>query len=61
MAPRQLADEVWHVGLMYRWVRGRSYLPVTVIDFYSHCIVQWELALFIQVQEVTEMIATALE
>lgn len=54
-------DEVWHVDLMYLWVKGRWYFLVTVLDSYSRYIVHWELALSMRAQEIAEIIAAALE
>jgi len=54
-------NEVWHVDLMYLWVKGRWYFLVSVLDSYSRFIVHWELALSMRAQEIAEIIATALE
>lgn len=54
-------NEVWHVDLMYLWVRGRWYFLVSVLDSYSRFIVHCELALSMRAQEMAEIIATALE
>ena len=54
-------DEVWHVDLMYLWVKGRWYFLVTVLDSYSRYVVHWELALSMLASEVAEIIAVALE
>jgi transposase InsO family protein len=54
-------DEVWHVDLMYLWVKGRWYFLVSVLDSYSRYIVHWELALSMLAEEVAEIMATALE
>ena len=54
-------NEVWHVDLMYLWVKGRWYFLVSVLDSYSRFIVHWELALNMRAQEVAEIIAVALE
>jgi len=54
-------NEVWHVDLMYLWVKGRWYFLVSVLDSYSRFIIRWELALSMRAQEVAEIIATALE
>jgi len=54
-------DEVWHIDLMYLWVKGRWYFLVTILDSYSRYIVHWELALTMRAQEIAEIIATALE
>jgi transposase InsO family protein len=54
-------DEVWHVDLMYLWVKGRWYFLVSVLDSYSRYIVHWELALSMLAQEVAEIMAIALE
>lgn len=54
-------DEVWHVALMYLWVKGRWYFLVTVLDSYSRYIVHWALALSMRAQEIAEVIAMALE
>lgn len=54
-------DEVWHVDLMYLWVKGRWYFLVSVLDSYSRYIVHWELALSMLASEVAEVMAIALE
>jgi putative transposase len=54
-------NEVWHVDLMYLWVKSRWYFLVSVLDSYSRFIVHWELALSMRAQEIAEIIATALE
>lgn len=54
-------NEVWHIDLMYLWVRGRWYFLVTILDSYSRYIVHWELALSMRADEIAEITATALE
>jgi transposase InsO family protein len=54
-------DEVWHIDLMYLWVKGRWYFLVTILDSYSRYIVHWELALSMRAEEIAEITATALE
>jgi transposase InsO family protein len=54
-------DEVWHVDLMYLWVKGRWYFLVSILDSYSRYIVHWELALSMLAQEIAEIVAIALE
>jgi transposase InsO family protein len=54
-------DEVWHIDLMYLWVKGRWYFLVNILDSYSRYIVHWELALSMRAQEIAEITATALE
>ncbi len=54
-------DEVWHIDLMYLWVKGRWYFLVSILDSYSRYIVHWELALSMRAQEIAEIMATALE
>jgi transposase InsO family protein len=54
-------DQVWHVDLMYLWVKGRWYFLVTVLDSYSRYVVHWELALSMLASEVADIIAAALE
>ena len=54
-------NEVWHIDLMYLWVRGRWYFLVTILDPYSRYIVHWELLLSMRADEVAEITATALE
>jgi hypothetical protein len=54
-------NEVWHIDLMYLWVRGRWYFLVTLLDSYSRYIVHWELVLSMRAEEVAEITATALE
>ncbi|RLC63226.1 MAG: IS3 family transposase [Chloroflexi bacterium] len=54
-------DEVWHVDLMYLWVKGRWCFLVSILDSCSRYIVHWELALSMRAQEIAEIIAQALE
>jgi transposase InsO family protein len=54
-------DEVWHVDLMYFWVKGCWYFLVSILDFHSRYIVYWELALSMRAQDIAEIVATALE
>jgi transposase InsO family protein len=54
-------NEVWHIDLMYLWVRGRWYFLVTILDSYSRYIVHWELALSMRAEEIAEITAIALE
>jgi len=54
-------NEVWHIDLMYLWVKGRWYFLVTLLDSYSRYIVHWELALSMRADEVAEITARALE
>ena len=54
-------DEVWHVDLMYLWVKGRWYFLVSILDSYSRYIVHWELALSMLAEEIAEIMAVALE
>lgn len=54
-------DEVWHVDLIYLWVKGRWYFLVSVLDSYSRYIVHWELSLSMVAQEIAEIMAIALE
>ncbi|MCL0060105.1 IS3 family transposase [Dehalococcoidia bacterium] len=54
-------NEVWHVDLMYLWVKGRWYFLVNILDSYSRYIVHWELTLSMRTREVAEVMAIALE
>jgi transposase InsO family protein len=54
-------NEVWHVDLMYLWVKRRWYFLVSILDSYSRYIVYWELSLSMRPQEITEIIAIVLE
>ena len=54
-------NEVWHIDLMYLWVRERWYFLVTILDSYSRYIVHWELALSMRAGEIAEITAIALE
>jgi len=54
-------NEVWHVDLMYLWVKGRWYFLVSILDSYSRYIVHWELALSMRAQEIAEIVSLALE
>jgi putative transposase len=54
-------NEVWHIDLMYLWVRGQWYFLVTILDSYSRYIVHWEFALSMRAEEIAEITAIALE
>ena len=54
-------DEVWHVDLMYLWVKGRWYFLVSILDSYSRYIIHWDLALSMRAEEIAEILAVALE
>lgn len=54
-------DEVWHVDLMYLWVKGRWYFLISVLDSYSRYVVHWQLTLSMRAEEVAETVAVALE
>ncbi len=61
VAEASYPNEVWHIDLMYLWVRGRWYFLVTILDSYSRYIVHWELALSMRAEEIAEITAIALE
>lgn len=54
-------DEVWHIDLMYLWVKGRWYFLVSLLDSYSRYIVHWELLLSMLAEEVADVMARAME
>lgn len=56
-----LPDEVWHIDLMYLWVKGRWYFLVSLLDSYSRYIVHWELLLSMRAEEVADVMARAME
>jgi len=54
-------DEVWHIDLMYLWVKGRWYFLVSLLDSYSRYILHWELLLSMLAKEVADVMARAME
>ena len=50
-------NEVWHIDLIYLWIKGRWYFLVTILDSYSRYIVHWELSLSMRADEIAETTA----
>lgn len=64
-APPDRPDQVWHVDLMYLYIRPRWYYLVDILDGYSRYLVHWKLNLTMQadlvmlaVQEALDTLAT---
>jgi putative transposase len=52
-APADRPDQVWHVDLMYVYVRPRWYYLVDVLDAYSRYLVHWTLNATMTADSVT--------
>jgi putative transposase len=59
-APTQ-PDQVWHIDLMYLYVRPRWYYLVDILDGYSRFLVHWSLNRTLAAEAVTLTIQQALE
>ena len=64
-APPDRPDQVWHVDLMYLYIRPRWYYLVDILDGYSRYLVHWKLNLtmhadlvMLAVQEALDMLPT---
>lgn len=55
------ADQVWHIDLMYLYVRPRWYYLVDILDGYSRYLVNWSLNLTMTTDTVTMTVQAALE
>jgi transposase InsO family protein len=54
-------NEVWHIDLMYLYIRPRWYSLVDIIDGYSRFVVNWSLNLTMKAEMVTMVMQEALE
>lgn len=54
-------DQVWHVDLMYLYIRPRWYYLVDILDGYSRFLVHWSLNLTMAAETVTRTVQEALE
>lgn len=55
------ADQVWHIDLMYLFIRPRWYYLVDIVDGYSRFLVQRSLNLTMEANTVTFTVQEALE
>jgi transposase InsO family protein len=55
------ADQVWHVDLMYLYIRPRWYYLVDILDGYSRYLVHWTLNMTMTADTVTMTLQTALD
>lgn len=60
-APAQRPDEVWHIDLMYVYVRPRWYYLVDILDAYSRYLVHWSLNWTMAAATVTLTVQEAIE
>jgi len=54
-------DQVWHIDLMYLYIRPRWYYLVDILDSYSRFLVHWSLNLTMKADTVTLTVQEALE
>ncbi|MGA9347294.1 MAG: DDE-type integrase/transposase/recombinase [Anaerolineae bacterium] len=54
-------DQVWHIDLMYLYIRPRWYYLVDILDGYSCFLVHWSLNLSMAADTVTLTVQEALE
>lgn len=54
-------DQVWHIDLMYVYIRPRWYYLVDILDGYSRFLVNWSLNLTMTADTVTVTVQEALE
>ena len=55
------ADQVWHIDLMYLFIRPRWYYLVDIVDGHSRFLVHWSLNLTMEADTVTLTVQEALE
>lgn len=60
-APPDHPDEVWHIDLMYLYIRPRWYYLVDILDGYSRFLVHWSLNMTMLAETVTLTVQEALE
>jgi putative transposase len=54
-------DQVWHIDLMYLYIRPRWYYLVDILDSYTRFLVHWSLNLTMLADTVTVTVQEALE
>jgi transposase InsO family protein len=54
-------DQVWHVDLMYLYIRPRWYYRVDILDGYSRSLVHWSLNMTMLADTVTLTVQEALD
>lgn len=54
-------DQVWHIDLMYVYIRPRWYYLVDILDGYSRFLVHWSLNRTLAAEAVTLAVQAALE
>lgn len=59
--PPDHADEVWHLDLMYLFIKPRWYYLVDILDGYSRFLVHWSLNLTMLADTVTLTVQEALD
>lgn len=59
--PPGRADEVWHIDLMYLYIKPRWYYLVDIVDGYSRFLVHWSLNLTMLTDTVTLTAQEALD
>ncbi len=59
--PPDHADQVWHIDLMYVYIRPRWYYLVDILDAYSRFLVHWSLNRTLAADTVTLAVQVALE
>ena len=59
--PAQRPDQVWHIDLMYVYVRPRWYYLVDILDAYSRYLVHWSLSWTMTADAVTLTVQEALD
>jgi putative transposase len=60
-APPDRPDQVWHVDLMYLYIRPRWYYLVDILDGYSRYLVHWKLNMTMHADLVMLTVQEALE
>lgn len=59
--PPERPDQVWHIDLMYVFIRPRWYYLVDILDAYSRFLVHWSLNRTLAAETVTLAVQAALE
>jgi len=59
--PPDRPDQVWHVDLMYLYIRPRWYYLVDILDGYSRYLVHWKLNMTLQADLVMLAVQEALD
>lgn len=60
-SPPDHPDQVWHIDLMYLYIRPRWYYLVDIVDGYSRYLVHWGLNLTMYADTVTFTVQEALD